>query len=471
MPEQPSRYTPPLPLAIGWAGTSITPDKPVQLHGQFHERVSRSVHDPCTATALALETTGPDGAHEQAVLVSCDLVAVERGVVERLRTDLSSRLPDFDARKLSVNATHTHTGPTMMDGAYPPPAPGVITPGEYAEFFIGQLSDCVVEAWRGRKPGGVSWALGHAAIGFNRRTAYADGTSRMYGPSNDPLFEGMEGGMDPGVDILFCCDASGSLTGVVINIACPSQVVESEYFVSADLWHPTRERLREIFSPGLFVYPMCSSAGDQSPRDLVRRGRGEPDMRREAGMNELGRRLANAVEDAFKTAQSPAVREVVFAHHVEELSLPMRKVTAEEAEQARRMAAELSQKPGLDPGSSDSRLIRRCHQTVERLEKQGPDPRYSFDLHALRLDEIAICTNPFELFLDYGLQIKGRSRAHQTFVVQLASDRGAYLPTPRAVARGSYGAMVADNTVGPEGGHVLVERTVELLNALWAEGQ
>ena len=31
-----------------------------------------------------------------------------------------------------------------------------------------------------------------------------------------------------------------------------------------------------------------------------------------------------------------------------------------------------------------------------------------------------MATNPFELFLDYGLRIKARSEAPQTFIVQLA---------------------------------------------------
>ncbi len=42
-------------LLVGWASASITPDRPVALSGQFHTRVSQSVHDPITATALALD--------------------------------------------------------------------------------------------------------------------------------------------------------------------------------------------------------------------------------------------------------------------------------------------------------------------------------------------------------------------------------------------------------------------------------
>ena len=33
----------------------------------------------------------------------------------------------------------------------------------------------VVQAWRGRKPGGLSWALSHVVVAHNRRAVYADG--------------------------------------------------------------------------------------------------------------------------------------------------------------------------------------------------------------------------------------------------------------------------------------------------------
>ncbi|MDD4789138.1 MAG: hypothetical protein PHO07_18380, partial [Pirellulales bacterium] len=75
-------------------------------------------------------------------------------------------------------------------------------------------------------------------------------------------------------------------------------------------------------------------------------------------------------------------------------------------------------------------------------------------------------TNPFELFLDYGIQIKGRSPAIQTFVVQLAGP-GSYLPSARAMASGGYGATSGSREVGPEGGERLVEWSVDVLKALW----
>jgi len=92
------------------------------------------------------------------------------------------------------------------------------------------------------------------------------------------------------------------------------------------------------------------------------------------------------------------------------------------------------------------------------------------ELHVIRLGDIAVATNRFELFLDFGLRIKARSNAMQTFLVQLAGGNlptGTYLPTERAVAAKSYGAEVSSSLVGPEGGQELVEKTVEEINRMW----
>ncbi len=39
----------------------------------------------------------------------------------------------------------------------------------------------------------------------------------------------------------------------------------------------------------------------------------------------------------------------------------------------------------------------------------------------------------------------------------------------RALAARHYGAGAADNLVGPEGGQILVNRTLELIDRLWTE--
>jgi hypothetical protein len=110
--------------------------------------------------------------------------------------------------------------------------------------------------------------------------------------------------------------------------------------------------------------------------------------------------------------------------------------------------------------------------TIDRYEaQQEADPLYPIEMHVIRLGDVAIATNPFELFVDYGVQIQARSPAGQTVLIQLASpkDFGYYVPTSRALRGGGYSAIVEQSLVGPEGGQALVERTVQTIHELWKE--
>ena len=98
---------------------------------------------------------------------------------------------------------------------------------------------------------------------------------------------------------------------------------------------------------------------------------------------------------------------------------------------------------------------------LRQYNEQDQDTVYRMELHAIRLGDAAFVTNPFELFTDYGLSITGRSKARQTFIIQLCGDTEGYLPTERALSRGGYSAMA--NHIGPAGGLVLVNETVNLM--------
>lgn len=278
------------PLYAGWATADVTPQKPVNLVGQYEKRIARTIRDPLTATVLALETRGDTGSVEHAILVSCDVISIPKAVAERLREKLEPRLPDVDVRKVLLNGTHTHTAPGLAETAYKPydvsGDPGVMRPAEYAEWFVDRVAAAVIEAWQNRKPAGLSWALGHASVGTNRRAVSFDGKSAMYGDTGAPGFSHVEG-----------------------------------------------------------------------------------------------------------------------------------------------------------------------------------DPVHPVELHVIRLGDAMIATSPFELFMDYGIRLKARSKAVLTLLVQLAGQDCGYLPTERAVRGGGYSAE--NYRVGPEGGQLLVEETLKHINALF----
>ena len=454
-------------LRIGAATINITPDKPVALDGQFNARISRGVDNPITATAVAIESREGGRAVDGAMLLSCDIVVIRPPILQPLRERLREKLPAFDPRKLVITATHTHTSAVTEEGTYEIPKEGVMQPSEYTAFLIDRLAEVCARAWNQRKPGGVSWGLGHAVVGLNRRAVYADGTAKMYGATNDPNFRGIEGGEDHGMEMLFFWDKRENLLAAGINVACPSQEVEHRLTVNADFWHDVREQLHAGLARDLFVLGWPGAAGDLSPHRMYRK-EAEDRMLKLRGLTytqELGRRIALEVNDVYKLARCDIRTDVPFAHTVADLALPVRKVTEKEVADAQKEIEKLQKNKDM------SHRVAWFKRTLDRYRTQDSEPTYPAEVHVLRIGDIAIATNPFELFQDYGTQMKARSKALQTFVIQLTGPGGTYLPTERAVEGGGYSAVIQSNRVGPEGGQMLVERTVEAINALWPDAK
>ncbi len=461
-------------LLVGTAVADITPTGPVAVSGQFHLRIAKTVETPITANVIALESREKGLSRDVAIMVSCDLLYIPSEVLELVRKLVRERLPDLDTKKLFLNGTHTHTAPVLLLDKYPIPSEGVIQVEQYRSFLTQRLADAIVQAWNRRRAGSVTWALSHAVVAYNRRAVYADGSARMYGKTDIAEFRNLEGYEDHDVNTLFFWNDLGQLVGIVVNVSCPSQEVESRSAVNADFWHPVREALRERYGEQLCILAWTGASGDQSPHLMYRRAADER-MRRLRGLerlDEIARRIVRAVDDAYETVKNDRHLDVPLIHKVETIQLPMRLVT--EAEYIEAKAAVEKATASIEQNSQAAvREYRRkkwYEMTVNRFNRQRTDPKptYEMELHVLRIGDVAVCTNSFELFTDFGIRMKARSEAVQTFIVQLVGP-GTYLPTEKAIRGGHYSAVVHSSLVGPEGGNVLVNRTVNIINSLWTE--
>lgn len=460
-------------LFIGWAHTDITPPKKTLLQGQFYTRVSQGMISPLTATALAVEARTKDGGREHAIWLSCDLLS--ESFKAELSAKLTGRCPGLDVRKLTINATHTHTAPPMHSGWYEEPQndPDFMTPDAYRAFLTDRLADAVAQAWNGRAPGAIRRGFGYAVVGRCRRAVYADGTGRMYGQTNQPDFQGLEACDDHTVNFLFTQNPAGILTGLIINLACPSQCDEHLCEFSSDFWHDVRMGLAQRFGSNVHLLPQCAPAGDASPH-LMLDQKEEKDLRDRLHLSDKGiiaRRILAATDEALATA-SPPESQAVMAHHVMTLQLPRLMVTREQYEMEKRIPFLSEEERQRQPWGFE-RLwpFGLICDLIRRFEQQDANPFHPTEVHVIRLGDVVFASNPFELFMDYGARIRGRSRALQTFLVQLADGSGDafYLPTARALAHGHYSALIKSNWIGPEGGQQLVDQTVQVIENLFAD--
>ena len=149
------------------------------------------------------------------------------------------------------------------------------------------------------------------------------------------------------------------------------------------------------------------------------------------------------------------------------MQLPLRRVTLSDVAAARKAIREyFNDHPG-DVEFNVAAHLQVHLGILRRAELQEKLEVLPTEVHIIRLGNIAIATNPFELFLDYGNQIKARSLAEQTFLIQLCCGIEGYLPTEKAEKGGHYSAFVSSGNVGHIGGEMLVRQTLQDINNLF----
>ena len=234
------------------------------------------------------------------------------------------------------------------------------------------------------------------------------------------------------------------------------------------------------------MLPQRSAAGDQCPVDLIRfvepesdihdpnvirnnppRRKADPSMFDLAGMRKTGRRIANEVIAVFEDGLDEPEQDPVFEHKVEMMQLPLRRATMADCENARReIRRYLDEHPG-DVDYNNAAELQVHMGVVRRFHLQELMNVVDCEVHVIRLGNIVFASNPFELFLNYGNQIKARSKAEQTFLIQLANGKEGYLPTEKAERGGHYSGFIASGQVGHEGGDLLVRQTLDCINKMF----
>ncbi len=493
-------------IKIGWSEADITPDEPIRLAGQFYERVSNEVDSKLTCTAFALES-----GDEQLVICACDLLSVTEYVIKEARRRISVQI-DLPPEKIIFSAIHTHTSYLYPRGANGKAGQGVkgyltkiipedmsyvsISTGKASmsdekmlEIIISGMARAVVDAWKNRTYGFYQNAFGRVAVGMCRRACYDDGSAKMWGETNLANFVALEGGNDSGMELIYTYGEDGELSGVIANIACPAQVVEHRDFVSSDYWGRVKMNLEKKFGRKIFVLGLCAAAGDQCPRDLIRfvepetpvkdpnikhnypvERRADPSMFDKSGLNLVGRRIANEIISVYEELDDNRLDEAVLIHETVTLNQPYRRATIEEYEEAVKVIDDfIAKNRGKEINYEDSARLYVYSGLIDRYHMQQTKEQYEIEVHFVRFGDIAIATNPYELFLDYGNHIRARSHAKQTFLIQLACGACGYLPTEKAEKGSHYSAYISSGRTGHVGGELLVRETLTHINRMFDE--
>jgi len=423
-------------MLVGTAWEEITPDHPLPLLGQMHVRLGQYKRDPLTVNAVVF-----DDGEQRAALVSID-VCVLPGELVRTLQQACAAATGIAAEAVIIAATHTHVAPCTTNQLV-----GAVDPA-----FLKRLGEAVAQSVGAAIANLETCALfagtGYLEqMGWNRRGMRRDGSCHMYWGSWQPDFVGLEGPRDGAVGVIYARKADGQVKVVIPSFATHPNCVEGESFYSADLPGEVRRVLRAALGADVGVVYLTGAAANTAPSIMENNPKSIQPWRGEQGLVRSGVYLGGEILKVIATQVEP-MADPVLQHEQAHVPIAMREWdTWADLTEFKGGMLEFFEKSRADW----PRLLREDNPVETRL-------------HVLRLGDAAICFNPSELYVEFGLALKQRSPARVTLIGQLTDGYVGYVPTPEAIRHGGYSATAASHTrLVPEAGWIMVETTQQLL--------
>jgi hypothetical protein len=362
-----------------------------------------------------------------------------------------------------VGASHSHSsGPLGMvqPGQYDQAAPLVrkLAYAESSEADAGYLErvqeeivaavchahSCRVEARCGCGVGSES------KVSFNRRLRMKNGLTYTHPGQGNPDIVGYAGPIDPQVGVIGAWDKDGHLLGCIVNFACHATTNPGPGF-SANWIYYLEKTVRGTLGADLVVVFLQGCCGDITQVDNLSAYAFPP---AEKWAQLVGERVG---AEAVKVLVSVEPGEgMPLDARAKLLRIKRRVPTPEHV----RKSYELVQKaPG---GTTDWVMAKEIVLLDALLAKE---PAAEVEVQAVQVGPAVFLTNPAELFVEYGLELKSKSRFPLTFPVELANGCVGYVPTEEAFGPhgGGYETRLTSySNLEVSAGRQMVEAGLEL---------
>jgi neutral ceramidase len=426
-----------MPLRAGSFRTDITPAIGCSLQGSFEDIRSTEIHDPLYANALVLD----DGTTEVA-LVSVDTCELHEHNVRAIAAEIQ-RACAIPAEHVILAASHTHNGPPtgalIVESVVPDPV--------YVEHFRRQVVSAVQMAQKRKQPVrlGVGQAenLNHV---FNRRLRKPGGGIIMNWLPAEYLAGAQPGGpVDPQMSAIRLVTPQGQTVAFILNYANHNNAAGGTR-ISADISGHMGDLLRKIYGPELVVVFLLGACGNVNWVDWRNPERWAPHH-----FQDIATGLTGTVLQIAAVMDYPPVETISVSHQA--LPIPERPYR------------DIDTRPDGTFGGDDDLFIG-VYRAARAAAEGQPLPVHTLDLALLRLGaDVAIVTNPNELFCDFGLAIKAGSPVKYTLVSELTNGALGYVPTPQAFEEGGYEIrkLPGNSFLALDAGERIVEASLALL--------
>ncbi len=445
------------PVQGGAALVDITPEKwPLRLVGSFSERLAYSVHDPLHARAVALS----DG-KTTIVLTVVDNCLIRRDVLDAAKK-IASEKTGIPTDRMMISATHTHTAPSTTASA------GTEAEIAYRKLAIEGIAEAIIKANAALQPAQVGWG-GDAVPDevFNRRWFLKPGSmpANPFGdkteivkmnPRRDSNLISPAGPTDPEVSILSVRNAKGKPLALLGNYplhyvgGIEKGKVSADYFGEFSRLIGSRLRAEEGEFVGLLSNGTSGDVnninfyGGRPPRELFEQ------------IRIVSAKVADAAYQAYRKTDHQSDLTIKMLER--EITLKVRKPDADLVKRCQAF---------LDREDDDKELPRLAKHYARRVVKLIKEPdTIDMKVQVVGIGDLAICTLPFEVFAEIGLELKERSPFADTFVIELANGAYGYLPTKEQHVFGGYETWLTTNRVQLDASDILVEALIEMMGEL-----
>ncbi|MFO7900295.1 MAG: hypothetical protein R6V58_14700 [Planctomycetota bacterium] len=434
-------------IHAGAASNVINPEVGAFIQGAGVDNRAERIRDDLEANALYLTNGSTAG-----LLVSCDLVGLDPAYVATAR-DAIGEAAGIAPRNVILAGTHTHSGPSVVRSNYLKPVDT-----DYLDRLRGWLVELATEAVGSARPAQIGWGLGDVRIGYNRRCCWSDGSHTMHRRPGHGEFTGLEGPDDTRHLGLFVRDADGERIAVLYNNTSHPTCFYGADFFSADFPGAARAYLREALGdiPVLFFN---GAFGDMAGVTMQ-----TPRPRGESREQRLVRTAHLAAGETLRLLhEARFVDDAPLDHRHEDLSVTVRLPRPERVRWARSI---LSRVGGDDEPDGWQRML--AYGVTLLQDEYADNPAETLPVHAVRIGDVALLTQPCELYCQFGLDIKRRSPAPLTAVCGIADGYAGYCPTAYGVLGGGYsGEPFHWCRLELLAGYRIVDAAAKLLHELW----
>jgi len=416
------------------------------MSGHWNLRHATAVRDPLFAHTMVV-----DDGRAPICLIACDVLSLKRSTVLRAREAIS-QATGLDPGRIGMSATHTHYGPTTaqlwtQDQDADP---------DYLRQFEQGIVQAACDAFAARRPAmlGINWGF-EGKLSFNRRFIMRDGSALMHPQpgSTDILYQ--EGATDPEIGVMAARDQAGRPLGYWVNFACHATVSGRPTEISADFPGELSAEMKRRAGAEVVTLFANGCCGNLCQQDVF-----DPDRLRSG--DELIELMGSGLADDVQAAEAGMEfsDQVALDVRSDEVKLPLRHLPPQVVEHSHQVLK--------DRGSHEHREVKYAEMILELMHEKRQRPLVPAEIQAFRLGEVGIVMLPGEIFVEHGLEIKLRSPARRTFVVELANGIVGYVPTRKAFEGGGYEQRTGNNSkLAPVVGEYMVEVAWALLDSVF----